>query len=585
MHAPGIAEERFWYRTLEGEVALARGDLPRARAAFAAAEPAKPIFFKMQRGWLPTLVNSLSYRDGAARAAKAQGNLGEAIQLYRRLLVYGPESKFISVVEPRYVLELARLLEKTGDRGNALKEYERFLDFWKQADPGLPELAEARRAVDRLRGSICVDWSLVKELFNAALDREPAARAAFLHASCDDAAVRSEVERLLAAHEEAGEFIERSPVAVAGRVIDHYKIEWSIGAGGMGEVYRARDLELGREVAIKIALGGDADSQARLKREAQHASQLNHPNICTIHEVGESGGAPFIVMELVDGDRLADLISRGTGLQGPEIVRYGLQMAAALEHAHQHGVIHRDLKSANVMVTRDGRIKVLDFGLARRHSSDQLRGLTESRETIAVPGVVAGTLSAMAPELLRGGTADARSDIWALGVLLYEMAAGTLPFAGATGFELSGAILHEPPAPLRASIPDPLRGIIARCLEKNPAARYQSASDIRVALEGVPVETPDAGEVRRALEPSAWHKVSVPGVARDRRCSSSCRAGGVTGLCSGALAPHSPVTRRRGICRIRGSSTVTSVKSFDGCRPRPTAPELAWLWRRAVRRC
>jgi tetratricopeptide (TPR) repeat protein len=136
LHAPGIAEERFWYRTLEGEVALARGDIPRAKAAFAAAEPTKLIPFTMQRGWLPTLVNGLTYRDGAARAAKAEGRLGEAIQRYRRLLVYGPESKFIAVVEPRYMLELARLLERTGDSGNALKEYERFLDFWKRADPG-----------------------------------------------------------------------------------------------------------------------------------------------------------------------------------------------------------------------------------------------------------------------------------------------------------------------------------------------------------------------------------------------------------------------------------------------------------------
>ena len=336
-----------------------------------------------------------------------------------------------------------------------------------------------------------IDWPRVKGLFNAALDREPAARTAFLRDACDDAEVRAEVERLLAAHVEVGEFIERSPVAMAGRVIDHYKVEWSIGAGGMGEVYRARDLELGREVVIKIARGGDADSQARLKREAQHASQLNHPNICTIHEVGASGGTPFIVMELVEGDRLADVIPRGTGLGSQEIVRHGLQMAAALEHAHQHGVIHRDLKSANVMVTTDGRIKVLDFGLARRHSSDQLRRLSESRDTMAAQGAVAGTLSAMAPELLRGNTADARSDIWALGVLLYEMAAGTMPFAGATGFELSGAIIHEAPAPLPASIPDALRRIIVRCLEKNPKVRYQSASDIRVALEGMPDERHD----------------------------------------------------------------------------------------------
>ncbi len=219
------------------------------------------------------------------------------------------------------------------------------------------------------------DWPRVKELFHDALEREPAERAAFLNASCgDEAAVRAEVERLLAAHEHAGRFIEQSPVSMAGRVIGHCQIERLIGAGGMGEVYLARDLELGRTVAVKIALGSDTDLQARLRSEAQHASQLNHPNICTIHEVGASDGYPFIVMEFVEGKRLADVIPQG-GLTVDQVVRYGEQMAAALEHAHQNGVIHRDLKSANVMVTSDGRIKVLDFGLARRHSAERLKDL------------------------------------------------------------------------------------------------------------------------------------------------------------------------------------------------------------------
>jgi serine/threonine-protein kinase len=189
-------------------------------------------------------------------------------------------------------------------------------------------------------------------------------------------------------------------------------------------------------------------------------------------------------MELVEGDRLTDVIPRGGGLAPDEIARYGAQMAAALDHAHQHGVIHRDLKSANVMVTRDNRIKVLDFGLARRHSLDQLRGLTQSQQSLTSQGVIAGTLSSTAPELLRGGTADSRSDIWALGVVLYEMTTGRMPFTGATGLELSGAILHEPPAPLPVSIPESLRAVIARCLEKKPAARYQNAEDVRDALEG-----------------------------------------------------------------------------------------------------
>jgi tetratricopeptide (TPR) repeat protein len=325
-------------------------------------------------------------------------------------------------------------------------------------------------------------WPRVKELFHGALEREPAERAEFLNASCgDEAAVRAEVERLLEAHEQTGAFIEQSPVAMAGRVIGHYKIERSVGAGGMGEVYVARDLELGRTVAVKIAHGTDDDAHARLKREAQHASQLNHPNICTIHEIGAFDGQPFIAMEFVDGQRLNDRIPPG-GLPVGEVVRCGVQIAGALAHAHDAGVVHRDLKSANVMLTADGRVKVLDFGLARRHAADRLKDLSLSRESLTGHELAAGTLSCMAPELLRGGTAEARSDIWAVGVLLYEMATGQRPFSGATGFELSGAILHEAPAPLPERIPSSLRQIILRCLEKDPQRRYQQAGDVGAAL-------------------------------------------------------------------------------------------------------
>jgi serine/threonine-protein kinase len=329
------------------------------------------------------------------------------------------------------------------------------------------------------------DWPRIKELFHRALEREPGDRAAFLGEACaDEPSVRGEVERLLAAHGDAGDFIEQSPVALDGRVIGRYKIERGIGCGGMGQVYVARDLELGRTVAVKIALGSDADAHARLKREAQHASQLNHPNICTIYEIGGFDGQPLIAMEYVDGKRLADVIP-DDGLPLERVLRYGAQMASALAHAHRAGVVHRDLKSANVMLTADERIKVLDFGLARRHSADRLKDLSLSRESLTAHEAVAGTLSCMAPELLRGGAADARSDIWALGVLLYEMAGGTRPFTGATGFELSGAILHEPPAALPDRVTSALRKVILRCLEKDPRQRYENADDLRAALESI----------------------------------------------------------------------------------------------------
>ena len=327
------------------------------------------------------------------------------------------------------------------------------------------------------------DWPRVKDLFHAALDREPAERAAFLHASCgEETGVRAEVERLLAAHEHAGGFIEQSPVTSAGRVLGHYELERLVGVGGMGEVYRARDLELGRTVAIKIALGHDADAQARLRREAQHASRLNHPNISTIYEVGTCDGQPFIAMELVEGQRLSDLVPSG-GLSAALVRQYGMQIADALAHAHHHGVTHRDLKTANVVVTPEGRAKVLDFGLARRISTESLKEVSQSRQSATAEGMVAGTLSCMAPELFRGAAADARSDIWSLGVLLYETATGERPFDGSTGFELSGAILHEPPKPFPAAIPGSLRTVITRCLEKDADVRYQNADAVRSALE------------------------------------------------------------------------------------------------------
>jgi serine/threonine protein kinase len=327
-------------------------------------------------------------------------------------------------------------------------------------------------------------WPRVKDIFHAAIERAPGNRAAFVLEACGtDEALRAEVERLIAAHERATGFIEHSPVAgaqsrhtsLSGHMIGRYEVGRLLGAGGMGEVYAARDVELGRQVALKVATGVDAHAQTRLRREAQHASQLNHPHICTIHEVGAADGQSYIVMEYVDGERLSDIIPT-TGLPVETVLRYGIQIADALAHAHRNGVTHRDLKSANIAVTSEGRAKVLDFGLARRH----VPGIEKS---LTAEGSVAGTLAYMAPELLRGKDADACSDIWALGVVLHEMAAGSRPFGGGTGFEQSGAILHEPPAPLPGRIPASLQQIIRRCLAKDPRERYHQANEIRSALE------------------------------------------------------------------------------------------------------
>ncbi len=277
-----------------------------------------------------------------------------------------------------------------------------------------------------------------------------------------------------------------------GKTLSHFRIIEKLGAGGMGVVYRAHDEQLDRDVAIKVLPSAgfdDASARTRLLREARTASKLNHPHICTIHEVGEHEGQAFIAMELVEGLTLSALLEGGP-LPVEHVQRYGLQLAEALAHAHERGIIHRDLKSANVIVTPDGRAKVLDFGLAKRQSAgDMSETATRGSETVTAPGMVVGTLAYMAPEQLRGRPADARSDIWSLGVVLYEMAAGVRPFQGSTGFELSSAIMNQAPPPLATGPTGPLPPgfgtIIERCLEKEPDQRYQQCTEVRAALEAV----------------------------------------------------------------------------------------------------
>jgi serine/threonine protein kinase/tetratricopeptide (TPR) repeat protein len=275
-----------------------------------------------------------------------------------------------------------------------------------------------------------------------------------------------------------------------GERLDHFRILDKIGAGGMGEVYRAHDEQLDRDVALKVLPATsfqDATARARLLREARTASKLNHPHICTIHEVGESEGQAYIAMELVEGQPLSARLAEGP-LRPDELLRYGLQLTDAVAHAHEHGVVHRDLKSANAVVTPDGRLKVLDFGLARQVSHDELveaTTMTQAPASLTAPGMLVGTLAYMAPEQLRGEAADTRSDVWALGVMLQEMATAKRPFQGNTPFELSSAILSQAAAPLPASVPAELQAVIEHCLRKEPGQRYRRASEVHAALEAV----------------------------------------------------------------------------------------------------
>jgi serine/threonine protein kinase len=298
-----------------------------------------------------------------------------------------------------------------------------------------------------------------------------------------------------------------------GSRLGPYEILAPLGAGGMGVVYRARDTRLDRQVAIKVLPAeffADPRRRERLATEARAISSLSHPHICVLHDVGQQDGVDFLVMEYIEGQTLTDRLARhdvqSSGLAASSVMRYGIQIADALAHAHARGILHRDLKTANVMITAEDRVKVLDFGLAKRFEESAIDAATRSNHALTEPGAVVGTLYAMPPELFRGESADARSDIWALGVTLYEMIAGRPPFRGRTSFELSAAVLREEPSPLAATVPLALQGVIARCLMKEPASRYQSAAEVRAALEAalsaeqsVPMPAPVTARPRRSL--------------------------------------------------------------------------------------
>ena len=367
-------------------------------------------------------------------------------------------------------------------------------------------------------------WLEIQELFAGALEREPAERAGYLTAVCTDASLRREVELMIDAHEQGDSRFLEPPGAGSketlknGATLGPYSILALIGAGGMGEVYRARDSKLGREVAIKVlpaAFARDPERLARFQREAKFLASLNHPNIAAIYGLEDSGNTRALIMELVEGATLADRIKPGP-IPIDEALAIARQICEALEYAHERGVVHRDLKPANIKIAPEDSVKVLDFGLAKAVrgeagaiSAGDSPTLTEMATRA---GVLLGTAAYMSPEQVKGKPVDRRADIWAFGCVLYEMLTGKKAFPADTVTETLAAVLKNEPdwSQLPSSTPIDVRVLLQRCLQKDARQRLRDIGDARVSLDEVlsgAAESAESSTVPQAFRP-LWRRAS-----------------------------------------------------------------------------
>jgi serine/threonine-protein kinase len=332
-------------------------------------------------------------------------------------------------------------------------------------------------------------WKRVKELFALALEKAQPLRAAFLAEACgEDATLRGEVESLLAAHRDASSFLdsnhardEQASQLPSGTRVGPYEIVDLIGAGGMGQVYRAKDARLGREVAIKILPSGGHREQAlqRFAVEARAAGSISHPNILAVHDVGTYEGGPYLVFELLKGQTLRELLG-GRPLPLGKALDLAVQLAQGLSAAHDHGIVHRDLKPENLFVTSEGRLKILDFGIARLVAEG-----VPAEQSATLTGSVMGSVGYMSPEQVRGERADHRSDLFAYGLILHEMLTGELAFKRRSPAETGNAILNEQPPQLPERVPPELARLVRRSLEKKPQDRFQSAHELAALLAAI----------------------------------------------------------------------------------------------------
>ena len=338
-------------------------------------------------------------------------------------------------------------------------------------------------------------WQKCAEIFNTALEQPADKRSAYLDQSCaGDESLRGQVELLLRCHHQADGFIE-SPAfesapdlllgdndALLGKQLGFYRIDSILGIGGMGVVYLAEDERLGRKVGLKLlppSLAADAKQLEKLKLEARTASALNHPNIVTIHEIGEIDGTHYIATEYIEGRTLRDRMETGP-VPPNEAIDIAQQIAGALSVAHEAGIVHRDIKPENIMLRPDGYVKILDFGIAKFAQPDVAAG-----NQTATQHLIIGTARYMSPEQARGLPVDGRTDIWSLGVILYEMVAGRPPFPGDTNTDVIASVLRSDPGPLERSVRPNLRRIINRALAKDPPNRFQSAAELRHQLQQI----------------------------------------------------------------------------------------------------